>query len=191
MPPSPSVTSLVVGAAADDRRLEHVDGVVVEGATEGAGRVDVDVGADEGGNVADDLDAGVGRREGLDGSGVDVGDDDLGAVLDEVAREDPADLADAGDADATSREGGRTPQVLGCGPHALEDPERGEDGGVAGAALLGGATGGEAGRLGDDVHVLHVGAHVARRDVAAAEALDEPAEGTEQARGSCPCWGRR
>src|SRR5690606_9422595 len=59
------------------------------------------------------------------------------------------------------------------GAHALEDAERGQYGGVAGAAVGERAADDEAGLAGHEVHVLAVGAHVAGGDVTAAERLDE------------------
>ena len=120
---------------------------------------------------------------------VDVGDDDAGAVLEQVAGQDAPDLADAGDADGAALEGRLAPQVLGAGALALEDAVGGEHRGVAGAAVGLRAAGGEAGRLAHDVHVGDVGAHVARRDVAAAEATRRSGRRRAAARASCRVAG--
>jgi hypothetical protein len=97
-----------------------------------------------------------------------------------VADQVRADLADALDADPAAVQRRAAPGVLRRGPHRLVDAERGQHGAVAGAAVLGGAPGGEPGLAGDDVHVLHVGADVAGRVVAAGERLDEAAVGAQQ-----------
>jgi hypothetical protein len=70
--------------------------------------------------------------------------------------------------------------VLAGGAHGLEDAVRRQHRAVAGAAVLGRAAGGEVGLLRDDVHVLHVGADVAGRVVAAAERLHEAAVRPQQ-----------
>ena len=78
---------------------------------------------------------------------------------------------------------GDTPEVLGAGPHALEHAVRREDRRVAGAAVLRRAPGRVPGGPRHHVHVRHVGADVAGGDVAAAEHVDEPAVGQQQALG--------
>ena len=73
--------------------------------------------------------------------------------------------------------------MLGGGQHALVDAVGGEDGGVAGAAVGGGAAGDVGALARDDVHVLAVGADVAGGDVAPVQRLDEPAVGAEEGLG--------
>ena len=94
-----------------------------------------------------------------------------------------ADLADAGDADGAPGERGGAPRRLGGGAHALEHAVRREHRGVAGAALGDRAAGDEAALLGDDVHVLGVGADVAGGVVAPVQRLHEAAVGAQQRRG--------
>ena len=91
-----------------------------------------------------------------------------------------ADLADAGDADGAPGERGLAPQLLGGGPHALEDAERRQHRGVARAAVGDGAPGHEPALAGDVVHVDAERADVAGGEVAAVERLDEPAVGAQQ-----------
>src|SRR5690606_13099861 len=135
---------------------------------------------DERGGVVDHLDRRMHGTYPVDGALVHVGDHDLGTGLGEVADEQPADLADAFDADAPALQVRGAPRVLGARPHALVHAEGGELGGVARAALLAGPSRGEGGLPGDDVHVGDVGPDVAGGDVAAAERLDETPVGTEQ-----------
>ncbi len=113
---------------------------------------------------------------------VDVRDDHRRAVGDRVLGEQPADLADAGDADGAPGQSRCAPKVLGAGPHALVDPERGQHRGVAGPSRRLAAPGHEVALGGDDVHVRDVRADVARCDVATAERLDETAIGAQQVR---------
>ena len=172
---------LVVRAAADDAHLQGLDGVVVEGAAEGVGAVDVEVLAGQRPGVVDGPD----RRAAPDSSERTASSETSVTTTSapsssEVLGEPPADLADPGDADRAAGERRLAPAVLRGRPHPLEDAPGGEDRGVARAAVLGGATGGPAGLLADDVHVGDVGPDVARGDVPAAEGLDEPAVGPQQ-----------
>ena len=91
-----------------------------------------------------------------------------------------ADLADARDADLAAAQRRVAPQVLGGGPHALEDAEGGEHGRVARAAVLRGAPGRPAALARHDVHVGDVGADVAGGHVPPAERGDEAAVGEQQ-----------
>ena len=107
----------------------------------------------------------------------------MGAVLEQVLHEVVAHLADAGDADGAAGERGSAPGGLRGGPHALEDAVRREHRAVARPALGDRAPGHEAALLGDDVHVLGVGADVAGGVVAAVEGLHEAPVGVQQGGG--------
>src|SRR5690606_3456555 len=168
------VGELVVGGAADHLRLQDGHRLVVEGPTERAGGVHVEIGADHLVAVRDDLDLRVQGPDPVYGRLVDVADDDVRAVLAQVLHQAVADLADAFYADSFAPQRGRTPHGLGRGAHALVHAERGQYRGVSGAAVLDGPAGDEAALAGDDVHVLAVRADVAGRVVAAVERLDEP-----------------
>ena len=91
-----------------------------------------------------------------------------------------AHLADAGDPDRAAGERGGAPAGLRGGAHALEHAVRREHRAVARATLGDGAARHEAALLGDDVHVLGVGADVAGGVVAPAERLHEPPVGPQQ-----------
>ena len=93
------------------------------------------------------------------------------------------DLADALDADGLPGQAGITPEMIGGRAHALENAERGEDGGVTGPAVRHGPAGHVGALARDDIHVLAVRADVARGDVAAVQRLDEPAVSAEQGLG--------
>ena len=107
---------LVVRAAADDAGGQHRHGLLVEGAAERAGRVDVVRGADQRRGVGDGADLRVARLHPLDRRRVDVGDDDVGAVLDQVADQPRADLADAGDGDRAAGQRRACPSSAGRRP---------------------------------------------------------------------------
>ena len=111
---------------------------------------------------------------------VDVGHDDVGPVLEQVLHQVAPDLAHAGDADRAARQRGRAPGRLGCGAHALEHAVRRQHRGVAGPAVRDRASGDVAALLGDHVHVLGVGADVARGVVAARQGLHEASVGAQQ-----------
>src|SRR5690606_2705241 len=143
-------------------------------------RVDVDLRGDQLGGVVDQLDLGVVGTGPLQRLLADVGGHDGGAVLEEVAGQVLADLAQAGDADPPATQGRRAPHVLGGGPHPLEHAVGGEHRRVAGAAVHLAAPGDVAGLAGDDVHVLHVRAHVTGGDVPAVQRLHEPAVRPQQ-----------
>ena len=128
----------------------------------------------------DRRDLGVQLGEGAHRLLAHVRDHDLGAVREQVPDEVAADLADARDADLAAAQRRVAPQVLGRGPHALEDAEGGQHGRVARAAVLGGAAGGPLAGARHDVHVGDVGADVAGRHVAPAERGHEPAVGEQQ-----------
>ena len=91
-----------------------------------------------------------------------------------------ADLAESGDADPAARERRCAVEVVGRGPHALEDAPGGQDRAVAGATVLDAASGHEPGLAGDHVHVVDVRTDVARGVVATAEGLDHPAVRAQQ-----------
>ncbi len=170
------VGQLVVGRAADHLRGQRRYGLVVQRAAEGARRVHVQARrADQRPGVRRHLHLRVPAADPLDRFGAHIRDHDLRAVLEEVFDEVVAHLADARDADLAAAQRRVAPQVLRRGAHPLEDTEGGEDGGVAGAAVLGGAAGGPLVGAGDDVHVRDVRADVARGHVAAAEGSHEPA----------------
>jgi hypothetical protein len=172
------VGELVVGGAAHHGRLQRRHELVGDRPPERAGGVDVAVPRRQ---VVD-----VGRldlpepADALERRGAHVGRQHRGAVGEQVLDEVGADLADALDRDPPALERRRAPGVLGRGAHGLEDAVRREDRAVAGPALLGRAPGGEAGLLGDDVHVPDVGADVAGGVVATAERLDEAAVRPQQ-----------
>jgi hypothetical protein len=132
------VGQLVVGGAAHDLGGEHRHGVVVQRAAQRAGGVDAEpVDADQRLGVRDGQHGVVPLGHLPYGLLAHVGHEDLGALRDQVLHQVAADLADARDADAPGPQRGVAPQMLGAGPHALVDAVRGEDGGVAGAAVLG------------------------------------------------------
>ena len=160
--------------------------VVVDRAAERARRVDVDGGGEQALAAVRRLDRGVLGPDPLHRARVHVAHDDLGAVVDQVPDQVAADLADAFDADRAAREAARAPDVLGRGAHALEDAERGEHRGVAGAAVAHRPAGHVLALAGHDVHVLAVGADVAGGDVAAVQRLHEPAVGAQQRLGLEP-----
>src|SRR5690606_17304837 len=134
--------------------------LVVEGAAESAGRVDVDLGGDQGVGVGHDLDGGIRRGHGGERALRDVGDHDLGAVGDEVLHQVSPDLADAGDADAQPADAGLSPDPFCAGAHALEDAVRGEHRRVTGTAVLDRPAGDVRAFAGDHVHVGGVGSDV-------------------------------
>ncbi len=178
------VCQLVVGRAAHHLGGERGNALVVQGAAERARGVDVEpLGADQSVRVRGHGDVGVQLGDRAYGLLAHIRHDDLGTVAEQVCDEVAADLADPGNADLAAAQRGVAPHVLGGGPHPLEDAERGEDGGVARAAVLGGPAGGPAALPGDDVHVRDIGADVARGHVAPAERRHEAAVGQEQCLG--------
>lgn len=134
----PRVLQLVVGRTADDLRGERRHGVVVQGAAERARGVDVEpLGPDQPLGVRGDPHGGVLVGDAAHGILAHVRDHDLGAVLKQVLHQVASDLADARDTDGAAAQRRVAPQVLGGGPHALEDAEGRQDGRVARAAVLG------------------------------------------------------
>ncbi len=179
---------LVVRRAAHGGRAQASRDTLVQGASEGAGRVQVELGADHRVGVRHDVHLRVGGTERLDGCGRDVGDDDVRALVDRVADQVAADLADAGDADPPSGQARRPPQVLRRRPHPLVDAEGGEHAGVAGPSAGLAPPGDEVTLPRDDVHVVHVRAYVGSRDVATGERLDEPSVRAQQRLGLVRGW---
>src|SRR5690606_22721942 len=158
----PGVGELVVRGTADDLRPEPGGGLVVERAAERARGVDVEVRGDELRGVPHHLDRRMAPPYPIDRLLVHIADHHLGALLDEVVDEAGPDLADALDADPLARQRGGAVAVPDGRAHALEDAERGEDGRVAGPAVLRAPAGDVRALPRDDVHVLAVRAHLAR-----------------------------
>ena len=91
-----------------------------------------------------------------------------------------ADVADALDGDVQALQVRLAEDVLGDGLDAAAHAERGERRRIARAALVDRRAEDVLGRGADDVHVGDAGARVFGGDVAAAEVVDEVAEGREQ-----------
>ena len=121
--------------------------------------------------------------EGLQGRLVDVGDGEAGARLGEKPREGAADLANALDGDAPTREVGRAPEEAGRAAHGGHQPAGGDGGGVAGAAGVVGRPGDVPGLPGNHLHVGDGRPHVLGGDVGAAKRLDGTTVRAQQAFG--------
>src|SRR6266516_3172278 len=97
-----------------------------------------------------------------------------------------ADLANALDGDSPAFQAGTSPDMLGRCPHALEDAEGRQDGGIAGPAVGDRPAGHVRALAGDNVHVLAEGADIAGGDIAPVQGLDEPAIGAQECLGLEP-----
>src|SRR5690606_22008221 len=154
------VSQLVVRRPDHDRGAQYRHRVVVQRSAQGTGRVNVDIGGDERFGGVHESGLGVVGGQPVAGGLGDVGGHHGRAVVDQVRDQVAAHLADAGDADGASAQTRSAPAVFGGGAHSAEDAVRRQHRGVAGAAVVGGSAGDVPALLGDDVHVVHIGADV-------------------------------
>ena len=171
------VGELVVRAAADDLATQEREVRGVDGAAQRARREDVAFG--------DDLlvgldparpkllgDAALGR--------IDVRGRHLGAMVHQPSRELRADVPETGDHDPAPGELWRSEANTRAGAHRRFYAHRRERAGIARAATLGRKASDVLGALVDDHQVRRGHADVLRRDVPAAQGLDEIAEIQQQ-----------
>src|SRR5215212_11790055 len=168
----------VVGAPGDDAAAQLRYGRVVENGAEGARGEDV---AGDGQDLIglDLLGAELLDRT-LYGRLVHVGDDQVRTLLVQQTTQVVADVPDALHGDDPAFQRGRAEDLLGAGPHPLQDSEGCEWRGVARAAAGDVDPDDVRGLDPDEVRILRRGAHVLRHDVAPAEGLDVAPERAEE-----------